>query len=266
MKKAASLFIFLSMTPYTVGETPMVNIHVSEPVALSWTPLETNDSYAVQVIDSLSTGSWSYTPPIDQWPYTDTNFTGTASTAPLEVFRLQAVNRGRLESATFDFSLTTFELGLLFGAIGFPITPSNAVAVYDVVYETFDHRDQSTLASGSVIVPTGKTNAPLLSFQHGTSCKDSEAPSESTSTILAGGLAFASHGYAVALPDFPGLGNTSPGLHPYLHSRSEAISSVDFLRACKTFFPDRHQPHHYSWKQPVSCRLFPGGSCDHGPP
>src|ERR1051326_8920384 len=48
------------------------------------------------------------------------------------------------------------------------------------------------------------------------------------------GLAFATSGYAVAMPDYLGLGD-SPGLHPYHHARSEATASVDMLRAARAF-------------------------------
>ena len=47
------------------------------------------------------------------------------------------------------------------------------------------------------------------------------------------GIAFATSGYAVAVPDYLGLGN-SPGLHPYHHARSEATACVDMLRSVKT--------------------------------
>jgi hypothetical protein len=44
---------------------------------------------------------------------------------------------------------------------------------------------------------------------------------------------FASDGYAVAAPDYLGLG-TSPGRHPYLHADTEASASLDMLQAAET--------------------------------
>lgn len=46
------------------------------------------------------------------------------------------------------------------------------------------------------------------------------------------GVLFATDGYAVAMPDYLGLG-ISEGLHPYMHARSEATSTIDMIRACK---------------------------------
>jgi hypothetical protein len=48
------------------------------------------------------------------------------------------------------------------------------------------------------------------------------------------GAAMATTGFAAALPDYLGLGDSS-GLHPYHHARSEATAGVDLLRATRTF-------------------------------
>jgi pimeloyl-ACP methyl ester carboxylesterase len=75
---------------------------------------------------------------------------------------------------------------------------------------------------------------PLLSYQHGTITQTNKAPSSmDLGTEVTVGIAFATSGYAVAVPDYLGLGN-SPGLHPYHHARSEATACVDMLRSVKT--------------------------------
>ncbi len=48
------------------------------------------------------------------------------------------------------------------------------------------------------------------------------------------GLITAGSGFVAVLADLLGLGS-SPGLHPYLHARSEATASVDMLRAARNF-------------------------------
>ena len=76
---------------------------------------------------------------------------------------------------------------------------------------------------------------PLASYQHGTITQTNKAPS--TMDLygeVSVGIAFATTGYAAAVPDYLGLGD-SPGLHPYHHARSEATACVDMLRAAKTF-------------------------------
>jgi pimeloyl-ACP methyl ester carboxylesterase len=52
------------------------------------------------------------------------------------------------------------------------------------------------------------------------------------------GVLLASIGYAVALPDYLGLGG-SPGYHPYQHATSEATAAVDMLRAVRAFCAGR---------------------------
>jgi hypothetical protein len=69
-----------------------------------------------------------------------------------------------------------------------------------------------------------------VSYQHGTITRTNEAPSTLTlASELVIGIALATSGYAAALPDYLGLGDSS-GLHPYHHARSEATACVDMLR------------------------------------
>jgi hypothetical protein len=46
----------------------------------------------------------------------------------------------------------------------------------------------------------------------------------------------ATSGYLCAMPDYLGMGD-SPGLHPYIHAKSEATAVIDMLRACRDFAP-----------------------------
>jgi pimeloyl-ACP methyl ester carboxylesterase len=73
----------------------------------------------------------------------------------------------------------------------------------------------------------------LLSYQHGTLVLTNDVPSIMNEQIMPG-VGFASIGYAVAMPDLLGLGD-SPGLHPYHHARSEATAGVDLLRAVRAW-------------------------------
>ena len=75
---------------------------------------------------------------------------------------------------------------------------------------------------GGLYLPqqTGRT-WPLFSFSHGTVTQTNDVPSATVSLDAFAGIAFASVGYASVVADLLGLG-ASPGLHPYLHARSEA--------------------------------------------
>ncbi|MBN1672472.1 MAG: prolyl oligopeptidase family serine peptidase [Kiritimatiellae bacterium] len=220
------------------AESPTLSIGLgpSNLPSLFWPALITNDAYAVQTTDALGTGVWSFAEPIDQWPSAETNWLSAADAGEAVFYRLQAVHRGNLVSNAHEVTLSTFDITLLFLALGIDhlIAASNAVSIYDIVYETFDHRNLSTIAAGALLVPEGVSNAPLISLQHGTTSKDAEAPSAATEQAALG-VVFATHGYAAVIPDYLGLGGYSPGLHPYLHAKSEAVAAVDMLRACRTF-------------------------------
>jgi pimeloyl-ACP methyl ester carboxylesterase len=109
---------------------------------------------------------------------------------------------------------------------------------YKVVYETIDPVGGRTIASGGLFLPQNAgNNLPLFSFSHGTVTTTNDVASvlsNPPSETDWAGLAFATSGYATVLADLLGLGS-SPGLHPYLHARSEATASVDMLRAARNF-------------------------------
>ena len=50
-------------------------------------------------------------------------------------------------------------------------------------------------------------------------------------------MIFAAFGYVVCAPDFVGLGD-SPGVHPYVHAKTEASAAIDMLRAARELDAD----------------------------
>lgn len=113
------------------------------------------------------------------------------------------------------------------------IEPIYSIKVYKIVYQTIDADENPVQASGSVYIPNGANNLPLLSAHHGTQTKRSNVgsvnPFSSPEGILAGTL-----GYYGVVPDYIGLGD-SQILHPYLHAKSSATCVIDFIRAAKKF-------------------------------
>ncbi|MBN2757014.1 MAG: hypothetical protein JXR51_07530 [Bacteroidales bacterium] len=113
------------------------------------------------------------------------------------------------------------------------------VELYAITYETITPDGQETQASGLLAVPQGiSVAAPLLSFQHGTVLRKNDVPS----TLASGygmeiGLIYGTEGYIVCMPDFLGLGK-GEGLHPYMHSKSEATATIDMIRASKNKLAD----------------------------
>ncbi|MEH3157014.1 MAG: alpha/beta hydrolase [Gordonia paraffinivorans] len=100
----------------------------------------------------------------------------------------------------------------------------------------------ATVVSGAVFTP--RTPAPVggwpvIAFAHGTTGIDTAcAPSLSpTLSEQVGAVdAFVRLGFAVAMPDYQGLG--SSGVHPYLDSRTAGIDTIDAVRALRATFPD----------------------------
>jgi pimeloyl-ACP methyl ester carboxylesterase len=110
------------------------------------------------------------------------------------------------------------------------------VACYSLVYKTPDVNDALIDASGLLCLPKGKSAAsPLLSFQHGTIFNKTDAPTTVNSSYYWACPLFASMGYIAVAPDYLGYGASSSTPHPYLHAKTLSSSSVDMLRAAKSF-------------------------------
>ncbi|HMB90017.1 MAG TPA: alpha/beta fold hydrolase [Rhodothermales bacterium] len=144
------------------------------------------------------------------------------------------VGRGATISTTLLSEQSADELNATFNAIGFPVTATNDVAVYKIVYETIDPQGTVTQASGALMVPqNGSGRYPMVTYQHGTMTARSEAPSAGGFEQIVG-LLFAGTGYVAVMPDLLGLGD-SPGLHPFVHAASSASAAIDMLRASQDF-------------------------------
>ena len=117
------------------------------------------------------------------------------------------------------------------------------IEIYQLVYETVSYDSSATFASGAIILPVGTAcKLPMVSYQHGTIQKASDAPSFNNGEIIIG-IALAADGYAVSMPDYLGLGVTNLPLHPYIHARSEATASVDMLIAARSFMAGIGKDH-----------------------
>jgi hypothetical protein len=206
---------------------------------ISWTDLGAFYWYTVQERAALDHGQWMASRLTNQWPARITRWTLPAGGADSQFYRVLAmtngpVARGTLLAATLlhDFSLA--DIAALSQSFGLEIASQYPVSVYKLTYATVDAWGVGTVASGAFAVPDGLTNAlPLISYQHGTSMEKTDVPS-ALNTEANMGIAFGTTGYAVALPDYVGMGD-SPGFHPYHHAKSEATAVVDMLRASRSF-------------------------------
>jgi hypothetical protein len=142
--------------------------------------------------------------------------------------------RGQLVSATPLRTLaTTAAVRSELVADGFdPAEDRYGVRAYRVVYRTVDPAGRPTTASGLAALPIGAPGAlPVVSFAHGTETYRGDAPSQAPRGFVpAPAYTYASAGFAVAEPDYLGLG-TGPGLQPWFDAPSETTASLDMLRA-----------------------------------
>ena len=111
------------------------------------------------------------------------------------------------------------------------------VDLYKVTYLTpYRHPDSLVQASGAVAIPVGsECEFPLVGYGHGT-----QANRYNVASNMAGGqwdvnTIFASTGYAVAMPDYLGLGDADPSviIHPYTHSFSQSNTMINALRTAR---------------------------------
>ncbi len=206
---------------------------------LSWEQPSAAAGFTLQFRDTLGDDLWRVPALFDPFPSLTNEWTDVEATNGARFFRLVQVTpaqRGKLISINLAFSFTVPQLQILFSIAGITdVVPKYPIRLYKVVYETITPLGGRTTASGALCLPENTGNAlPLLSYQHGTITQTNKAPSSmDLGTEVTVGIAFATSGYAVAVPDYLGLGN-SPGLHPYHHARSEATACVDMLRSVKT--------------------------------
>ncbi|GAA1183319.1 hypothetical protein F4556_000685 [Kitasatospora gansuensis] len=117
---------------------------------------------------------------------------------------------------------------------GYPARAARyGVTHYRVVYRTPDEHGRLTTASGLVSLPErGRDDLRVVVYEHGTMAARAQAPSVNPA-VHGDSALFAAAGYAVAAPDYLGLG-LGPGPHPYGDLASEVTASVDLLRAARS--------------------------------
>lgn len=111
------------------------------------------------------------------------------------------------------------------------------VDFYKINYRTIHPNGDSVDVTGAIAVPKNvDCPVPLASYQHGTVASKTNVPSYENGESQIG-ILYASGGYAVAMPDYIGLGD-SPGIHLYVHAESQADAALDLLRAAEEMQAD----------------------------
>jgi pimeloyl-ACP methyl ester carboxylesterase len=111
------------------------------------------------------------------------------------------------------------------------ISVSNAVDCYRMQY-SIQANGKAIQLSGLLALPRGVAPRRLVSFQHGTTTTRTAVPSQPDGTGIAVAIAFAGNGYALVVPDYPGLGE-SEGRHPYYVADAIGPAVVGMIEAAQ---------------------------------
>ncbi|MCB9207044.1 MAG: hypothetical protein H6611_07025 [Ignavibacteriales bacterium] len=152
-------------------------------------------------------------------------------------------DRGKIIESTLRNTLSTSDIQFIVNAIS-PNTSLDlkySVDVFSVEYYTTDYFNNEQIASGAIFVPKDLDDLSILSLQHGTETRSSNAASVSylNSFEGIGGAIFGSLGYFMLVPDYLGFG-VSDVDHPYMHAESLTPGIIDFIRAGKNFSNDEN--------------------------
>jgi pimeloyl-ACP methyl ester carboxylesterase len=109
---------------------------------------------------------------------------------------------------------------------------------YKISYLSTNLKGAPTSLSGLVLVPQGGAPNGLIVYFHGTTSDRRQSPSRfsgwgSNLEVQVVALAFASGGYAVAMPDYLGLGDNE-GVHPYLVADTNSRSGIDVIEPARS--------------------------------
>jgi pimeloyl-ACP methyl ester carboxylesterase len=140
-----------------------------------------------------------------------------------------------LVEANLIGSRSAAELQLLIQLSGRNVDPSLVqydVDIYKVVYKT-TYQTSEVNASGLIFLP--KTGSPInmISFQHGTIVRQSDAPSlqDPEGLEVISYAAMASMGFITVVPDMIGFGESKEIFHPYYVEEPTASAVIDNVKA-----------------------------------
>jgi hypothetical protein len=125
-------------------------------------------------------------------------------------------------------------------------TPPCTVNVFHIEYNTVGGANESTTASGALMVPSGSGAScqgarPIVLYAHGTTTErtfniaDLTNEENAEGTLLA--VFFAARGYIVVAPNYAGYDTSTLGYHPFLVAGQQSKDMIDALTAARSALP-----------------------------
>jgi hypothetical protein len=162
--------------------------------------------------------------------------------------------RGTLLKNPPDLAITVSAPAMLLELAGLPDlqllsiagNPVCDVAVYHLQYRTVGGSNESTTASGALMVPFGGAakchgSRPIVLYAHGTTTdRDFNIASlhdKPNGEGLAIAALFATQGYIVVAPNFAGYDSSTLPYHPYLIADQQSKDMIDALAAARRSLP-----------------------------
>lgn len=133
--------------------------------------------------------------------------------------------------------------------------PAYDAAGYPVLDAQGQQVSTQVTLSGRIFFPPAwrlfdGSSLPLVVYPHATELKKDAVPSLfGGQEWMLGAAAAAWFGFAVAMPDLPGMGIDAGSYHPYCHARSLAYAVADSIPAIRQVFSDDPYlaEHRYTW-------------------
>jgi alpha/beta superfamily hydrolase len=148
-----------------------------------------------------------------------------------------------LTQVTTGASSQTFGTQALADVLALTGAPSCDVNVFHIEYYTVGGADESTTASGALMVPSGTAAScqgarPIVLYAHGTSTERNFNIADLTNQQNSEGILlaafFAARGYVVVAPNYAGYDTSTLTYHPFLVADQQSKDMIDALTAART--------------------------------
>lgn len=166
----------------------------------------------------------------------------TSLTDPLNPLPEQSEQSDHFHSISNKTNNSFTSIQTKLGSIsGLNLTLQYDVTTYKLEYMSTNSDNKPVKVSGLIAIPNKSGSSPLLSFQHGTTFVNADAPSFNLAVSTRHPeILFASLGYIVFSPDYIGYGTSEGETHPYLLKQPSADIVIDMLNAGKQWLDEEN--------------------------